>query len=162
MSPASATARPAVHRRPGRARRALRGGTEAGGITLWLLGLCITLLFVGGLSLDLWRAFSERRALAAIADAAAVAGASAVADGEFRSGGGVLLDPARAEQRAAASAALQPRPRSLTAVVPAADPERIVVTVIGEVELTLLRVLAGDLGPLPVQVRAVATPRGAR
>ena len=50
---------------------------ESGTITLWMLGLCLMLFLLGGISLDLWRAFSERRSLAASADAAAVAGASA-------------------------------------------------------------------------------------
>ena len=50
---------------------------EHGTITLWILGLCLMLFLLGGISLDLWRSFSERRALAATADAAALAGASA-------------------------------------------------------------------------------------
>ncbi|MFI5372728.1 MAG: pilus assembly protein TadG-related protein, partial [Candidatus Eisenbacteria bacterium] len=49
-----------------------------GTVTLWLLGLCLLLFALGGISLDLWRSFSERRALVATADAAALAGASAV------------------------------------------------------------------------------------
>ncbi|MGH9030897.1 MAG: pilus assembly protein TadG-related protein, partial [Acidimicrobiia bacterium] len=47
-------------------------------MTVWMLGLCLMLLLLGGISLDLWRAFSERRALASAADAAAIAGASAL------------------------------------------------------------------------------------
>src|SRR5438128_12171130 len=34
---------------------------EHGTTTLWVLGLCISLLFLGGLSLDLWRAVADRR-----------------------------------------------------------------------------------------------------
>jgi Flp pilus assembly protein TadG len=39
-------------------------------VTLWVLGCCIMLFALGGLSLDLWRSFAARRALAADADAA--------------------------------------------------------------------------------------------
>src|ERR1700716_167274 len=46
------------------------GPRESGTITLWMLGLCLMLFLLGGISLDLWRAFSERRSLAATADAA--------------------------------------------------------------------------------------------
>jgi Flp pilus assembly protein TadG len=56
---------------------------EAGTITLWMLGLCLMLFLLGGISLDLWRAFSERRSLAATADAAAVAGASALDEAAY-------------------------------------------------------------------------------
>jgi Flp pilus assembly protein TadG len=61
-----------------RRRPAVDGDDERGWMTLWFLGLCVMLLFVGGLSLDLWHAFSERRSLAAAADAGARAGASMI------------------------------------------------------------------------------------
>ena len=63
---------------------------ESGTVTLWLLGLCLMLFALGGISLDLWRAFSERRALAATADAAALAGASAIDEARYRASGTVL------------------------------------------------------------------------
>ena len=44
--------------------RAQAGAAEYGTITLWILGLCLMLFLLGGISLDLWRSFSERRALA--------------------------------------------------------------------------------------------------
>ena len=46
---------------------------ERGTITLWVLGLCISLMFLGGLSLDLWRAVADRRELSSMADTAATA-----------------------------------------------------------------------------------------
>ncbi len=73
---------------------------ESGTITLWMLGLCLMLFLLGGISLDLWRAFSERRSLAATADAAAVAGASALDEAEYRNSGAVRLVPADAQRRA--------------------------------------------------------------
>jgi hypothetical protein len=48
-----------------------------------MLGLCLMLFLLGGISLDLWRAFSERRSLAATAGAA-VAGASALDEAAYR------------------------------------------------------------------------------
>lgn len=127
-------------------------------MTLWTVGLCVTLLFLGGLSLDLWRAFSERRALAGIADAAALAGAGAVDVGALRAGGPASLDPVSAEAAALASAAAQSDVRALTAVTVVAVPEQLTVTVEGRVDLTLLDVL-GDLGDLPVRVTASSGPR---
>jgi len=38
---------------------------EHGTVTLWVLGLCIALMFLGGLSLDLWRAVAVRREMSA-------------------------------------------------------------------------------------------------
>ena len=61
------------------------------------------LFLLGGISLDLWRSFSERRALAATADAAALAGASAIDEDRYRQSGDVVLVPAEAEARARAS-----------------------------------------------------------
>ena len=56
---------------------------ERGTITLWLLGLCVMLFALGGISVDLWRSFSTRRALASGADAAALAGASAIDEDRY-------------------------------------------------------------------------------
>lgn len=133
---------------------------ERGSVTLWTVGMCMVLLVLGGLSLDLWRAFSERRALAGVADAAAIAGAGAIDVGALRTGGPVALDPVAAEQAALASAAAQADVRSLTAVRAVAAPEGVTVTVEGRVALTLLGLL-GDLGDLPVQVSATSGPRAA-
>ena len=51
---------------------------EHGMITLWILGLVLVLFAVGGISLDLWRVFGDRRELVSMADAAAAAGAFAI------------------------------------------------------------------------------------
>jgi len=45
---------------------------EGGWVALWMLGLALLVLALGGLSLDLWRAISERRELAAAADAGVI------------------------------------------------------------------------------------------
>lgn len=126
-------------------------------MALWLLGLCVVLLFVGGLSLDLWRAFTERRALAVAVDAAAVAGASGIDVDVFRATGAVVLDPAEAEALAAANLAAQSGLGALTGVTVSALPAAITVEATGAVELTLTRMLL-DAEPLPIRVAATAEP----
>jgi hypothetical protein len=116
------------------------------------------MLFIGGIALDLWRAFSERRALAGIADGAAVAGASGVDVPHFRSTTGVRLDPALAEQLAAANLAAQLDDRSLVAADVSATPDAVAVTVTGEVAFTLLRILMGG-NEFEVTVQSTAQPR---
>lgn len=64
---------------------------ETGQITLWVLGLAVALLGLGGISVDLWRVMSERAELAVIADSAAVAGANGVDVDWFRITGEVRL-----------------------------------------------------------------------
>ena len=95
-----------------RRRRNIGARRESGTITLWLLGLCLMLFLLGGISLDLWRAFSERRSLAATADAAAVAGASALDEAAYRNSGAVRLVPVDAQRRARASLADQGNERT--------------------------------------------------
>ncbi len=65
--------------------RAEKGRSEKGFFTIWVLGLCMCLFMIGGISLDLWRGFSDRRQLAAMTDAAAVAAASQIDLTAFRS-----------------------------------------------------------------------------
>ena len=136
----------------------MRARGASGTITLWLLGLCLLLFALGGISLDLWRAFSERRALAATADAAALAGASAIDEDQYRSSGAVVLVPSRAEARARAHVAQQLDRAALRAVSVHADADAVTVVVHGAVGFTLLGVLAPH-GDLAVQVTATATPR---
>lgn len=135
---------------------------DDGTVTLWLLGLCMAVLLLGGLSLDLWRAFNERRALAGAVDAAAVAGASGLDEDAFRRDGSVLLDPALAERLAAGSLLAQDPTPALTGWQARATAEAVTVTATGEVELTLLRLLAPDQAPLAIEVSATVTPRGSR
>ena len=130
---------------------------ERGTITFWILGLCVMLFVLGGISLDLWRSFSERRALAADADAAALAGASAIDEDVYRWTGSVVLEPAEAETRARASIARQLDRRALRTVDVWATRDSVTVVVHGHVELSLLQLL--HTADLEVQVTATATPR---
>ena len=138
--------------------RARAAGDERGTITLWLLGLCLMLFLLGGISLDLWRAFSERRSLSAAADAAAIAGASALDTDAYRATGVVQLVPAEAEQRARASLRDQLDTRALRDVRVEADTATVTVEVHGDVSLTLLQI-ADPGGDLPITVRGVARPQ---
>jgi Flp pilus assembly protein TadG len=136
----------------------LRG--ETGTVTLWLLGVCLLLFALGGISIDLWRGFSARRSLSNTADAAALAGASAIDEDAYRQSGTVRLDPTLAEARARAYAASQLDAGSLRTVDVRADPDAVTVVLHGSIGFTLLGVLDPG-GDLPVQVTATATPRRA-
>jgi Flp pilus assembly protein TadG len=142
--------------------RASSGGAglrdDAGTLTIWMLGLCIAVLFLGGISLDLWRAFAERRELAGVVDAAAVAAGSVIDEAAFRRDGSVRLDPSAAS--AVACAELRRRtapPPSCDRVVATAD--TIEVTASRDVPLTLLRVLLPGERPLRIEVSARVEPR---
>lgn len=127
-------------------------------MTLLGIGLSTMLLFVGGFSLDLWRAHSERRALAELADAAAAAGANGIDTAVYRTTGELVLDPALAEQLAWESIGAQADQRALVGRPQvAASADVVVVSVEGEVEMTLLRVLSGG-EPFTIEVTAEATP----
>jgi len=67
--------------------------SERGSVVLFLLGLGVALLLLGGIALDLWRLVGERRELASLADAAALAATSGIDIGEFRQSGVLQLEP---------------------------------------------------------------------
>jgi Flp pilus assembly protein TadG len=115
------------------------------------------LFALGGISLDLWRGFSERRSLAAAADAAALAGASAIDEARYRASGEVVLVPALAESRARAHLARQLDRAALRSVSVRVDDVAVTVVVHGEVGFTLLSVV--QPGAFDVRVTATATPR---
>jgi Flp pilus assembly protein TadG len=135
-------------------------GREAGTVTLWLLGICMLLFALGGISVDLWRGFSARRSLSNAADAAALAGASAIDEEAYRQHGVVQLDPVVAESRARAHLTRQFDAGALRGADVHADRDAVTVVVRGEIGFTLLSVLDPG-GDLPVRVTATATPRRA-
>lgn len=134
---------------------------EAGFFTIWVLGLCLCLFFIGGLSLDLWRGFTERRQVAAIVDAAATAGASQIDLAAFRQTPSVVrLDTAQARTRAidylddaATEAGL-----TLQDVDVRVNDERIIVQAGTRLDLTLTRVFA-PTDTFDIRVRSAAEPR---
>jgi hypothetical protein len=130
---------------------------ERGTTTFWLLGLCLMLFALGGISVDLWRSFSARRALAAGADAAALAGASAIDEDQYRSTGTLVLLPALAERRARSSLSGQADTAALRAVDVEATERSVTVVVRGNVTFSLLGLLAR--GDFDIEVSATAAPR---
>jgi Flp pilus assembly protein TadG len=116
------------------------------------------LLLLGGISLDLWRAFSERRSLTSAADAAAIAGATALDTDAYRQTGAVQLVPAEAERRAYASLRDQLDKASLRDARVTADTTTVTVEVHGEADFTLLQ-LAEPGGNLPITVHSSARPQ---
>jgi hypothetical protein len=130
---------------------------ERGTITLWVLGLCMCVLFLGGLSLDLWRGITLRRELQAIADASAIAGADGLDPQSLRDGG-ATLEPDLVQRLARENLAAQ----SGTARIDVADVQvagnQVVVRLRGHVGTSLLGVFLGDQR-FEIAVRATAEPR---
>jgi len=145
-----------VNRQRGSVRR-----DDRGFLSIWLLGLCLLLLVLGGVSLDLWRVFSERQALAGLADSAALAGAGGL-DLDTARRGLVRLDPADATGRARASIAAQPDRGSLVGasvnIVVGQDRSEVTGSADGQVHLLLLRLLLGGR-PVLLHVSSTAAAR---
>ena len=138
-------------------RTGLGSREHRGTITLWLLGCCLMVLALGGMSLDLWRAFSERRALASAADAAALAGASAIDEDRYRSAAEMAIVPELAAARARASLRSQLDASGLSHADVVVNADTVTVTVRGHVGFSLLRMI-GD-GGFDVEIASTAMPR---
>lgn len=129
---------------------------DDGSVTIWVLGLSILLLLFGGLALDYWRALAQQRELHSVADSAAIAAASGIDEEAYRSGAGVVLDPARARGLAEAAVAWQGVDVLATEVDVA--PASVTVTLTAAVELGLLGVFVDQSEPLTVRGTATAVP----
>jgi hypothetical protein len=81
---------------------------EQGSVQLFMLGLGVAILLLGGISFDLWRLIGERRELAALADSAAIAATSGVDADYFRNEGTSRLDPVLVETQIEAVLGQQP------------------------------------------------------
>ena len=133
---------------------------ERGSITFWVLGLAVAILFIGGLSVDLWRVMSDRRELAAVADSASAAAASAVDVDHWRRHGQIQLVDTEAEllaervvfQHGVADELTEPIGVAVTG-------DSVRVTVSKDVDLTLLRLLT--VGEEPLHIRVVSSARAA-
>ena len=141
--------------RPADARRA-RG--DRGSITLLMLGSTMIVMFVGWLAFTMWNGSNERRQLAAAADQAAQAGATALDPAAFRASGARQLDPSAAEQRALDNLAEQGIDDMLTDYSVNATADQIVVVLEGEVDIGLLRIFDVNSGPIEVRVTAIGIP----
>lgn len=133
---------------------------DRGSVTLWILGLILPTLLLGGLALDLWRGFSERRALAGTADAAAVAGANGIDTDHFYATDEVRLDPDLAEQLALENLAQQFDTRALDSWEVEATTESVTVRVSGTIGLTLLKMFYEDSWDIEADATARPQPIG--
>jgi len=129
-------------------------GDERGTITLWVLVLCISLLFLGGLSLDLWRAVAVRRELSSMADTAATASANGVDEAALRAGT-LQLDPVRA--RLIARASIAEHGRALDGADVEVVGNRVTVSLRDHVSFSLLGIFMGGR-KFDVEVHATAEP----
>ena len=129
---------------------------------MWALGLCVCVLFLGGMSLDLWRGITLRRELQSMADAAAVAGADGLDPQSLRAGA-AALDPGLVRQLARENLAAQSNARRVDDVNVALSDSgaTVVVDMRGHVDLSLLGVFGGPRR-LDVAVHASAQPRRER
>lgn len=133
---------------------------ERGSITFWILGLSIAVLFLGGMSVDLWRVMSDRRELAAVADSAAAAAASAVDADHWRESGEVALVDAHANALAAEVVAEHDVSDELSAPIGVTVVDDAVeVSLVRTVDLTFLRIFM--VGEEPFVIRVVSTARAA-
>lgn len=130
---------------------------ERGTATLWVLGLCVSLLFLGGLGLDFWRAIAERRELSARADAAATAAASGLDEDALRAGA-VRVVPDRARAIAVAHLAGDAEPLDESRVD--VDGNIVTVTLRDRVDFSLLGIfMQGDRFAIEVHARAAPDER---
>jgi len=131
---------------------------ERGSVTLWMLGLSVSLIMLGAVAFDLWRAIGQRRELAAIADAAAVAAASGIDVEAWRTEGVVRLDAAEATARALAAVELHAGDAELTTPPQVTVlPDRVTVRLQGWLSYGLLQLVVEGDG-LGVAVSATAVP----
>lgn len=130
---------------------------ERGSITLWMVGLVMVVLAVGGIAVDLWRGLAAHRQLATAVDAAAIAAASGIDENSWRLDGELVLDPGRVEERVAQVMLAQEAAIPMAwEVSTAADGSEATVVASTTVELTLLRLLTE--GTLDLTAEATAEP----
>jgi hypothetical protein len=134
-----------------------RARDEHGMITLWVLGLAIAVLFLGGIGLDFWRAIAVRREVSVMADSAATAGANGLDEPALRTGR-VELDEARVRDLVASELAQYPDARKLRGANVAVAGGQVTVTLSEDVHFSLLGIFMGG-GHFTVQARAVAEPQ---
>ncbi len=115
---------------------------EQGQASVLLVGALLLGLAFVGLAVDGARMFTARRDLQNVADAAALAGASAIDEGTYRATGGLVvrLDPARARGSAEQVVWAARLPAGTTVDVHIAA-ERVEVRISRPVDTTLLRVV---------------------
>lgn len=128
---------------------------ERGSATVFVLGLCVSVLFIGGIGIDLWRAIAVRRELAALADAVATSAANGVDPDALRAGT-VVLDGGRVRSLARDTLRRHDAAAGLDAVEVDLVGGEVVVAVEDRVPMSLLGIFVrGE----PFRVRATAHAR---
>jgi hypothetical protein len=112
---------------------------------------------IGAVSFELWRAIGVRQELGAVADAAAIAAASAIDMDHDRETGELVIDPAEAARRGRSVAASSNVGFEGLAVQVGTD-QRVTITISDHVPYGLIRVLALASEEFTVRVEAVAFP----
>lgn len=130
--------------------------SDRGSITIWVLGLSILILLLGGLAVDYWRALALQRELAAVADSAAIAAASGIDEDTYRATGEISLDPTRSRQLATGAVEWQ----GLEVAGHEVDvlDGSVTVTLTAVLELGLLGAFVDESEPLTVRASATAVP----
>lgn len=165
-------------RRNGEGRADECHADQRGAVTPWVLGLTVLLLFMSMMVVDLAGAVSDRRVLAAMADAAAAAGASGIDEGRVRTDGGVGLPQSPTGPDQARSGPAHPaltlqlvRRRAEDSINAQSATDRALLThppdiavVEGQVVVRLrgrgrIGILGAVSGDADLQVTAVARPR---
>lgn len=131
---------------------------ERGSVTIWILGLAVVIIGFGGVALDYWRALGSQRQLAAIADAATIAGASGIDELHYRSTGEVLLDPDRARALVARSIDSQDEELESVTVSIYEDRSGLEVTIVGGLDAGFIGLFTGEDGRLTVSATSRASP----
>lgn len=139
-------------------------GSNEGGFSapIMVLIMAMMVLFIGGISIDLWRVIANHREVSGLADGAAVAGATAIdiATYEADPTRDPILNPAAATQRVCRYMAdhegITACPGPTLTVDFAPDLSAITVSFQREVELTFLRIVeVGGADPIVVYSDAV-------
>ena len=123
-----------------------------------MLGLSMLLLLFGGLAIDYWRGLALQRELAAVADSAAIAGASGIDEEIYRSSGLVVLDVSRSRDLALLSIDHQDVDLTSVDIAVGEDGSTVTVDIEAVLHLGLLGVFVSDDDPVLVGASATATP----
>lgn len=125
--------------------------SERGSVTAWLMVVPLLILLLGGISVDLWTALSARGRIAAVADDAAAAAATAVsAHGSRETAQRVQLDVEEASRRALVAVDTHPDAARVVSRTVHASTDLVSVTVEGELAFMLLRLVGGDVARVVV------------
>ncbi len=130
---------------------------ESGSMVIYMMGLVMAVLFMAGMSIDVWRAISAERALGTAIDSAASAGANGIDEVAYRSSGTIQLDPGKAESMAADGLSQQPEYDKIDALDITATPAAVTVRAQRTVGLTLMRMFVRN--DIVVKAESSAQPR---